>query len=37
MENMTENKELAKKLGMEILAKLPKERLNKAACEQVHY
>ncbi len=37
---MTEGKtplDLAKRLGMEILTTLPKERLNKAICEQVPY
>lgn len=29
--------EIAKKLGMEIVKTLPKERLNKAVCEQVPY
>jgi len=36
---MTESRpqELAKKLGMEILTSLPKDRLNKSACAQVPY
>lgn len=29
--------EIAKKLGMEIVSVLPKERLNKAVCEQIPY